>query len=142
MGSHVRLILNWNLGSDTGTCSRKAGFSLAKLGRKPMTNLKTLAAIAVLSAAIATPALAQDFGVLGPGSRDGLTPQPGPTYHHAQAYYHRSTYHHRSGFRGAYNRWNGHYDPEFRRNKEDFGFSGRDRSRVGGEAPWLHPSGD
>ena len=69
-----------------------------------MTNLKTLTAIAVLSAAIATPALAQDSGVLGPGSRNGLTPQPGVTYHHARAY------HHRSSFRGAYNQWNGRYD--------------------------------
>jgi hypothetical protein len=34
--------------------------------------------------------------------------------------------------------WNGS-DAEFRRNKQNYGFSGRDRSRIGGEAPWLHP---
>jgi hypothetical protein len=100
-----------------------------------MTNLRTLSAALILSAAIVTPVLAQDAGPIGPGSRDGLTPQPGATYHHSRM-------HHRSGFRVAYNRWYGHYDPEFRRNKQNFGFSGRDRSRVGGEAPWLHPSGD
>lgn len=33
----------------------------------------------------------------------------------------------------------GHYDLEFQRNREDFGFSGRDPSRVGGEDPTLHP---
>jgi hypothetical protein len=35
----------------------------------------------------------------------------------------------------------GHYDPEFQRNRENFGFSGRDPSRVGGEDPSLHPPG-
>jgi hypothetical protein len=29
--------------------------------------------------------------------------------------------------------------PEEERNKEDFGFSGRDPSRVGGESPYLNP---
>jgi len=87
-----------------------------------MTSIKTISAVAVLAAAIATPVLAQDAGVIGPGSRYGLTPQPGATYHHVH----------------AYNMWNGS-DSEFRRNKQNYGFSGRDHSRVGGEAPWLHP---
>ena len=34
----------------------------------------------------------------------------------------------------------GHYDPEFQHNRENFGFSGRDPSRVGGEDPSLHPA--
>jgi hypothetical protein len=87
-----------------------------------MTSIKTISAVAILATAIATPVLAQDAGVIGPGSRYGLTPQPGATYHHAP----------------AYNMWDGS-DSEFRRNRENYGFSGRDRSRVGGEAPWLHP---
>jgi hypothetical protein len=41
-----------------------------------MTNMKTLSAVAVLSVAIATPVLAQDEGLWGPGSRRGLEPQP------------------------------------------------------------------
>jgi hypothetical protein len=87
-----------------------------------MTNIKTIGAVAILAAAIATPVLAQDAAVPGPGSRYGLTPQPDATYHHAQ----------------TYNMWNGS-GSEFRRNKANYGFSGRDRSRIGGEAPWLHP---
>jgi hypothetical protein len=51
--------------------------------------------------------------------------------------------------RGAYDQYRGAYDqsngasapltPEQERNKEDFGFSGRDPSRVGGESPYLNP---
>ena len=51
--------------------------------------------------------------------------------------------------RGAYDQYRGTYDqsnrysapltPEEERNKEDFGFSGRDPSRVGGENPYLNP---
>jgi hypothetical protein len=51
-----------------------------------------------------------------------------------------------SAFRGAYNQWNGtsYVGPltsQEKRNLEDLGFSGRDPSRVGGEDPWLKPSG-
>jgi len=99
--------------------------------KNPMTKLKTLSAAAILAAAVATPVFAQDAGPIGPGSDRGLEPQPSVTYHHARAY------HHRSSFRGAYYR----YDSEFRQNKENFGFSGRDRSRIGGQAAWLHPGG-
>jgi hypothetical protein len=47
-------------------------------------------------------------------------------------------------FRGAYDQWNGYYDDAPRtldeeRNLEDFGFSGRDLSRPGGEDPSLTP---
>jgi hypothetical protein len=93
-----------------------------------MTSIKTMSAVAILTAAIATPVLAQDAAVTGLGSRYGLTPQPGATFHHARAY------------NQAYHLWNVS-DSEFRRNKANFGFSGRDRSRIGGEAPWLHPGG-
>jgi hypothetical protein len=47
--------------------------------------------------------------------------------------------------RGAYDQYRGTYEssapltPEEERNKEDFGFSGRDPSRVGGENPYLNP---
>ena len=34
----------------------------------------------------------------------------------------------------------GHYDPQFQRNRENFGFSGRDPSRVGGIDPSLNPA--
>ena len=91
-----------------------------------MTKLKILSAIAVLAAAIASPVFAQDEGVMH-----------GPTYH-GRAYDQRN-------FRGAYNQLNGpsYAAPrtEEERNLENFGFSGRDPSRVGGESPWLNPSG-
>jgi hypothetical protein len=80
-----------------------------------MTKMKALSAVAILSAAIATPVFAQ-----------------GP--HHGRAQ-----------FRGAYNQMNGPVyaapDAQDRRNIEDFGFSGMDRSRPGGEDPSLNPSG-
>jgi hypothetical protein len=45
-------------------------------------------------------------------------------------------------FRGAYDQWNSSSAPltaEEERNKEDFGFRGRDPSRPGGEDPSLKP---
>src|ERR1700751_1933183 len=45
-------------------------------------------------------------------------------------------------YRGVYDQSNGNPAPltlEEERNKEDFGFSGRDPSRVGGENPYLNP---
>ena len=49
-----------------------------------------------------------------------------------------------SHYRGAYNQVNGSSSAapltaEEERNKEDFGFSGRDPSRPGGEDPSLNP---
>jgi hypothetical protein len=80
-----------------------------------MTNLKTLSAVIILATAIATPAFAKGHG-------------------HAQDRY-----------RGAYNQMT---EPSFAvpatqagRNIENFGFSGRDPSRVGGWDPSLNPSG-
>jgi hypothetical protein len=82
-----------------------------------MTKLKTLSAVIILSAAIATPVFAQ------------------PT-HHGCAY---------DRYRGAYNQLNGpsYTVPQTReeRNIQNFGFSGRDQSRPGGEDPSLNPSG-
>lgn len=49
-----------------------------------------------------------------------------------------------SAFRGAYNQLNSYAAPltsREERNLEDFGFSGKDPSRVGGEDPSLRPSG-
>jgi hypothetical protein len=61
--------------------------------------------------------------------------------HHA-----RKAHQERSNYRGAYDQFNG---PPYAapltsgesRNLEDFGFSGRDPSRVGGVDPSLRPSG-
>jgi hypothetical protein len=86
--------------------------------RKPMAKLKTLSAVIILSAAVATPVFAQDADVT----------KPAPT-HHVRA-------HDRSNYRGAYNAYN-----QPNADVEDFGFSGRDPSRPGGEDPNLRPSG-
>jgi hypothetical protein len=88
-----------------------------------MIKLKILSAVVILSAAIAAPVLAQDAGV----------PRP----HHVRV-------HDQPNFLGAYNQSNGasYAQPltnEERRNLENFGFSGRDPSRVGGEDPSLNP---
>jgi hypothetical protein len=80
-----------------------------------MTNMKTLSAVIILATAIATPAFAKEQS-------------------HAQDRY-----------RGAYNQMT---EPSLAvpatqagRNIENFGFSGRDPSRVGGWDPSLNPSG-
>ena len=58
--------------------------------------------------------------------------------HHVRHYYrHHSGYVDYSGYLDPRS---GHYDPEFQRNRENFGFSGRDPSRVGGIDPSLHPA--
>lgn len=91
-----------------------------------MTNFKTLTAIAIFSAAIATPVFAQDASVTAPT-------------HHARAVAHQN-------FRGAYNQVSGApYDnaPQTQQelmNRENFGFSGRNPARVGGENPDLNPA--
>lgn len=93
-----------------------------------MTKLKTISAIAAISAAIAGPASAQDAGAIGPAYHG----------HYGRAYDQRN-------FRGAYDQLNGPFyaapQTDDERNIENFGFSGRDPSRVGGESPWLNPSG-
>jgi hypothetical protein len=81
-----------------------------------MTNVKTLSAVIILSAAVATPVFAKEHG--------------------------RAL----ERYRGAYNQVSGpsYALPETRerRSFENFGFSGSDRSWVGGEDPSLHPSGN
>jgi hypothetical protein len=83
--------------------------------RRQMIKMKALSALLILTAAVATPAFAKE---------------------HGRAY---------DRYRGAYDQLNG---PSFAipqsqegRNIENFGFSGRDPSRVGGEDPSLNPSG-
>lgn len=80
-----------------------------------MTNMKALAAVIILSTAVATPVFAKQ---------------------HGRAY---------DRYRGAYNQLNepSLAIPQTRsgRNLEDFGFTGKDPSRVGGEDPSLKPSG-
>jgi hypothetical protein len=80
-----------------------------------MTNMKTLSAVIILATAIATPAFAKERG------------------------------HSQDRYRGAYNQMT---EPsvavpatQAQRNIENFGFSGRDPSRVGGWDPSLNPSG-
>jgi len=91
-----------------------------------MTNLRTLSTIVILSASLASPVFAQDAGVRGPARYD-------------RSYDQRN-------FRGTYNRLNEPFyaapRTEEGRNIENFGFSGRDPSWVGGEDPSLNPSGD
>jgi hypothetical protein len=97
-----------------------------------MTKLKTLRAVIILSAAVATPVFAQDAGVLGPESGYGFRPQHGPTYHGPT--YHGRAYD-RWNFRGAYDELDGpFYATPY------FGFGGMDRSWVGGEDPSRRPS--
>jgi hypothetical protein len=86
-----------------------------KKRRNKMTNLKAISAVVILSAAIATPVFAKE---------------------HGRAY---------DRYRGAYNQI---IEPSYAmpqtqagRNLENFGFSGRDPSRVGGFDPSLRPSG-
>jgi hypothetical protein len=104
--------------------------------RDTMTKMKALSAVIILSAAIATPVFAQD--AIGPGY--GLELQPVTNY--------RSNYRVPSdqNFRGAYDQSGEPFHAPSLSNKErdniqDFGFSGRDPSMVGGEDPYLHPGG-
>ena len=80
--------------------------------------LKILSAVVILSAVIAAPVLAKS---------NYRVPDD-------------------QNFRGAYNQSNAPFyaqplTNEQRANVEDFGRSGRDPSRVGGEDPYLHPGG-
>ena len=69
-----------------------------------------------------------------------LTATPG----FSRAYRHHDRPHHDGHYYRDYSGYldprSGHYDPEFQRNRENFGFSGRDPSRIGGEDPSLHPA--
>jgi hypothetical protein len=104
--------------------------------RNRLIKMKALGAAIILSAAVATPVFAQDAGAIGPGNRYGLDSQAVTKYRGAF----------NQNFRGAYNQSRAPFyvrplTNEERRNIEDFGFSGRDPSRVGGEDAWLHPGG-
>jgi hypothetical protein len=93
-----------------------------------MTRLKTLSALIFLSTAVATPVLAQEVGAQPQAVRS----------HHGRA-------HALQKYRGVYNQLNGPFYATPRtpddRDIGNFGFSGRERSRVGGEDPDLNPSG-
>jgi hypothetical protein len=81
-----------------------------------MTKIKALSAVIILSLAVATPVFAQST-------------------HHGRAL---------DRYRGAYNQVTGpsYATPQTdRRNIENFGFSGMDRSFPGGQDPSLNPSG-
>ena len=84
-----------------------------------MTSLKTLSAIAVLSTIIATPVFAQSADMRGSRME--------------QHKYYRS-----------YNQLNAPYAAPLTYddywNLQNFGTTGRDPSRVGGESPWLNPA--
>jgi hypothetical protein len=91
--------------------------------------MKILSAVAILSTAFAAPVFAQS--AIGPGYGS----QPVTNY--------RGAYD--QTFRGAYDQSGAPFyrrglTDEERRNVENFGFSGRDPSRVGGEDPSLHPA--
>jgi hypothetical protein len=57
--------------------------------------------------------------------------------------HHRRVIHHyysaNRDYSGYLDPTSGHYDPEFQRNRENFGFSGRDPSYPGGVDPSIHP---
>jgi hypothetical protein len=79
--------------------------------RKPMIKIKALTAAMILSVAVATPVFAKGMN------------------YHSQS------------FRRAYNQVTTPSFSEGARNTQDFGFSGMDRSWVGGQDPSLRPSG-
>jgi hypothetical protein len=97
--------------------------------------MKALSAVIILSTAFAAPVFAQD----AIGSGYGMRPQLVTNY--------RSNYRtDDQNFGGSYHQSGEvYYAPpltnEERENVENFGFSGRDPSRPGGENPYLHPGG-
>jgi hypothetical protein len=88
-----------------------------------VTTIKMLSAVMILSAAIATPAFAQDVSAVAP--------------HHART--------HDRNYRRTYDQVNGpsYATPASRDGVENFGFSARDGvrdpSRVGGQDPSFNP---
>ena len=94
-----------------------------------MTRLKMLSAIAIISTVIATPVFAQEAptdGLQSPSqpfiNDRGAYTQPDPSVYDPSIY-------------------EGPLTNKERRNLEDFGISGRDPSRVGGEDAWRNPGG-
>ena len=91
----------------------------------------TMGALLLLCAAAALPVLS-------------AAPSFGKSHHHGVTHYYSGHYYRGHGYRdysGYLDPRSGHYDPEFQRNRENFGFSGRDPSYPGGEDPSLHPPG-
>jgi hypothetical protein len=97
-------------------------------GEIQMKKMSTLSAVITLFAAVAMPVFAQDeAGVPGPAGRDRLETHPS-----------RARDHDRGESRMNWPS-NVNIDKEEQeRNLEDFGFSGKDPSRVGGEDPYLN----
>jgi hypothetical protein len=98
-----------------------------------MAMARAMSVIAVLSIALAAPALARD------ARHDHLRIHRAPAQHDVQGQY-MDQY-----FRGAYNQRNELFDrnPQFQRNtfqRSTGDFRGHDPSRIGGEDPDLHPS--
>ncbi len=96
-----------------------------------MTSLKILSAIAIISTVIGTPVFAQE--AIAPAN--GLQPQSQSVINDGGAYvrpepptYDPSIY-------------EGPLTNKERRNLQNFGITGRDPSRVGGEDAWLNPGG-
>jgi hypothetical protein len=90
----------------------------------------TISAVLFLSAAVVAPAL-----VAAPVLAEGAHAYR----HHSRVYRHHGWGYGQRDYSGYLDPSSGHYDPEFQRNRENFGFSGRDPSRIGGEDPSLHP---
>jgi hypothetical protein len=132
-----RMNLNLMVPADCEPASAPCASLTRQNGESRMTKMKTPGAVMILCASIATPAFAQDVDVFGPGSRYGVESQPGAA--------HLGRARDRGNFRGAYNQSNAplHAAPrtEAGWNMKNFGFGGRDPSRVGGEDPSLRPSG-
>jgi hypothetical protein len=89
-----------------------------------MTRMKMLGALIVLSAAIATPVLAQEAGKRGPGSLYGLDSQSSP----------RRAYNQLNGPSYSATPTRGYWNPENTGNNE------RDPSITGGYDTTRHPS--
>jgi hypothetical protein len=116
-----------------------------------MAKRKALSAVIILSAAFAAPVFAQDAVGPGYGAESQLVTDHRSNHRSSHRSNYRSSYRssyrgpYDQNFRGAYNQPAASFYPrpltnEERRNLEDFGFSGRDPSRVGGQDPYLHPS--
>jgi hypothetical protein len=104
---------------------RALGALTRQNGENQMTKMETLGAVIILSAAIATPAIAQDAGMHRLESRS--KPQP--------------VTNRQSNFRAGYNQLNGTPRSQGGSTKEELGFDGNDATRVGGEDPTSRPAG-
>jgi hypothetical protein len=110
------MIFNLMMSAGCEPRSAVSAFALTRSnGEDKMTSVRTLSAVIILAAAVATPVFAKE---------------------HGRAY---------DRYRGAYNQLSepSYAIPATQagRNIENFGFSGRDPSRAGGWDPSLSPSG-